>query len=98
MNLKNNFNGGVGVPIVLTETGEHYGANINGSPWMALMTAWCDTNGISMVAFRYNTSAGLYTANGGDLNLCTAVNNSVIPNYSGGYGQFMWNWFTTHAP
>ena len=98
--LKNTFNGNVGVPVILTETGEHYGAvgTIYGSPWMALMTSWCDTNGISMVAFRYNTGSGLYQTNGGDLTLATAAANNVIPNYSGGYGQFMWNWFTTHAP
>lgn len=97
--LKNTFNGGAGVPIIITETGEHGGANIaNKSPWMSALTSWADTNGISLIAFNYNTGNGWYHANGSDLMLTTNAGVGVSPNYANGYGAFMWNWFTTHAP
>jgi len=97
--LKTTFNSNAGVPIIITETGEHGGANIsNNSPWMSALTSWADTNGVSLLGFNYNTANGWYFANGGDLMLCTNAAPATVPNYANGYGAFMWNWFTTHAP
>ena len=97
--LKTTFNSNAGVPVIITETGEHGGANIvNKSPWMAALTSWADTNGISLLGFNYNTGSGWYHANGSDLMLCTNAAPATVPNYANGYGAFMWNWFTTHAP
>jgi len=89
--LKNTFNG-IGVPICITETGEHSGTGVSGSPWMAAQTAWCDDNGVSLICFCYNPSPGWYNAEGWDLQLVT-VDHQPTP----GYGEFMYNWFTTHA-
>jgi hypothetical protein len=83
-----------GVPVVITETGEHYGTGISGSPWMSALTSWCDTNGISLLAFAYTPSNGWTNINaGGDFGLVDA-NHNPTP----GYGTFMYNWFTTHSP
>ena len=89
--LKNTFNG-IGVPICITETGEHSGTGVTGSPWMAAQTAWCDDNNVSLLCFCYNPSAGWYNPDGWDLQLVT-VDHQPTP----GYGAFMYNWFTTHA-
>jgi len=89
--LKNTFNG-IGVPICITETGEHSGAGVSGSPWMAAQTAWCDDNGVSLLSFCYNPSPGWYNPSGWDLALVD-VNHVPTP----GYGEFMYKWFTTHA-
>jgi hypothetical protein len=95
--LKTTFNGGT--PVIITETGEHGGANIaNKSPWMNALTGWADTNGISLLAFNYNTGNGWYWPNGSDLMLTVNSSPSLNPNYANGYGAWMWNWFTTHAP
>jgi hypothetical protein len=90
--LKNTFNGGAGVPIVITETGEHTGAGIVGAPWLSALTAWCDTNGVSLSAFSYNPNGGWYNANGWDFGLIQA-NHTPQP----GAGQFMFNWMSNHA-
>jgi hypothetical protein len=82
-----------GVPVVITETGEHYGNGITGSPWMSALTSFCDTNGISLVVHAYTPSRGWTDLNGGDFSLVDA-NHIPTP----GYGAFMYNWFTTHAP
>jgi hypothetical protein len=89
--LKNSFNG-IGVPICITETGEHTGAGVSGSPWMAAMTSWCDTNGVSLCCFAYNPSSGWYLSTGWDY---TLVTSDAKP--SPGYGEFMYKWFTNHA-
>jgi hypothetical protein len=88
--LKNTFNG-IGVPICITETGEHSGTGVSGSPWMAAQTAWCDDNGVSLLCFCYNPSSGWYDDAGWDLALAT-VDHKPTP----GYGEFMFNWFTRH--
>jgi hypothetical protein len=88
--LKNTFNG-VGVPVCITETGEHTGAGIAGSPWMAALTTWADDNGVSLLCFCYNPSPGWYRDTGWDLALAT-VDHRPTP----GYGEFMFNWFTRH--
>jgi hypothetical protein len=95
-----------GYPVCITETGEHTGGdgnssytNIQGSPWMKALTAWCDTNGVSLVCFAYlpTTNGSWYNVAGYDYTLCYA--GSATPhNPSFGYGQFMYNWFTNHAP
>jgi hypothetical protein len=82
-----------GVPVVITETGEHYGTGISGSPWMTALTSWCDTNGISLVAYAYTPSNGWTDLNGGDFSLVDGDHNPTP-----GYGTFMYNWFTTHSP
>jgi hypothetical protein len=79
-----------GVPVVITETGEHYGTGISGSPWMSALTSFCDANGISLVAYAYTPAAGWTDMSGGDFSL--ADGNNPTP----GYGAFMYNWFTTH--
>ncbi len=81
------------VPVVITETGEHFGTGVSGSPWMAALTSFCDTNGISMVCYAYTPSAGWTDLSGGDYGLVDG-NHNPTP----GYGAFMYNWFTTHAP
>jgi hypothetical protein len=80
-----------GVPVVITETGEHYGTGVSGSPWMTALTSWCDTNGISLVAYAYTPSNGWTDLSGGDYSLVDG-NHNPTP----GYGTFMYNWFTTH--
>jgi hypothetical protein len=89
--LKNTFNG-IGVPICITETGEHTGNGVSGSPWMAALTAWADDNGVSLSAFAYNPSGGWYIGNGWDY---TLVQSDHTP--TPGYGEFMYKWYTTHA-
>lgn len=94
----------VGYPVVITETGEHTGTGIVGSPYMAALTAWADTNGVSIVAFAYtpSTNTSWYNSLGYDFGL-TMIPNTVTgsPPHrppSPGYGQFMFNWFSGHAP
>ena len=82
-----------GVPVVITETGEHYGTGVSGSPWMSALTTFCDTNGISLVAYAYTPSNGWTDLNGGDFSLADG-NHHPTP----GYGAFMYNWFTHHNP
>ena len=93
-----------GYPLVITETGEHTGTGIVGSPYMAALTAWADTNGVSIVAFAYtpSTNTSWYNSLGYDFGL-TMIPNTVTgsPPHrppSPGYGQFMFNWFSGHAP
>jgi hypothetical protein len=82
-----------GVPVVITETGEHYGTGVSGSPWMAALTSFCDANDISLVAYAYTPSNGWTDLSGGDYSL---VDGNHVP--TPGYGAFMFNWYTTHAP
>ena len=82
-----------GVPVVITETGEHYGTGVSGSPWMSAMTSWSDANGISVVAYAYTPSAGWVDLKGADFSVIDG-NDHPTP----GYGEFMYNWYTTHAP
>jgi hypothetical protein len=93
--LKNTFNSNTGVPIFITETGEHSGTGIVGSPWMSAMTSWCDTNGVSIISFCYNPVPGFYSAYGTQQVLTNGTD--TLPNYSPGYGAFVYNWTTTHA-
>ncbi len=88
-----------GYPVVITETGEHTGTGIVGSPYMAALTAWCDDNDIGMVCFAYTPAGSWYNSKGRDFDL-------ALPNLTGsppyraptpGYGQFMFNWFSKHA-
>jgi hypothetical protein len=79
-----------GVPVVITEVGEHYGTGISGSPWMSALTSFCDANGISLVAYAYTPAGGWTDMSGGDYSL--ADGSTPTP----GYGAFMYNWFTTH--
>jgi hypothetical protein len=90
--LKSSFNA-IGVPICITETGEHTGKGVSGSPWMAALTTWCDQNGISLLSFCYNPADGWYSPLGADFAL---ILSDGTP--SPGYGTFMFNWFTRHAP
>jgi hypothetical protein len=88
-----------GVPVVITETGEHTGTGISGSPWMAKMTSWCDANDISLLAYSYNPSPGWYDATGYDFALALpTLTNGLYHTPTPGYGEFMFNWFTTHSP
>ncbi len=80
-----------GVPVVITETGEHYGAGVSGSPWMSALTAFCDAHGISLIAYAYTPSFGWTDLKGGDFSL---VDGDHKP--TPGYGVFMYNWFTGH--
>ena len=81
-----------GVPVVITETGEHYGTGVSGSPWMAALSSWCDTNGISLVTYAYTPSNGWTNLDGADYSLVDG-NHNPTP----GYGAFMYDWFTTHT-
>ncbi len=81
-----------GVPLFITETGEHTGSGINGSPLMAKMTAWCDANQISFQPYSYNPTPGWYNKSGYDFALAMS-DSTPTP----GYGKFMWNWFTSHS-
>jgi len=94
--LKNTFNGNLGVPIVITETAEHGGTGIVGSPWISAITAWADANGISILPFCYNPVAGWYNALGFDnvLTNGTDTPNNACP----GYGAAVYHWSTTHRP
>jgi hypothetical protein len=82
-----------GVPVVITETGEHYGTGISGSPWMSALTSWCDANGFSLVAYAYTPSYGWTDLKGGDFSLADGGHHPTP-----GYGAFMYNWYTTHDP
>ena len=86
-----------GCPLVITETGEHSGTGINGSPWMSAMTSWCDTNGVSMVCFAWVPT--FYSTLGCDFVMVENVVDTPISSLtpSPGYGAFMYNWFTTHS-
>jgi hypothetical protein len=90
--LKQTFNSNAGVPIVITETGEHTGTGIVGAPWLSALTSWCDTNGISFSSFSYNPNGGWYNANGWDFGLIQA-NHTPQP----GAGQFIYNWMSNHV-
>lgn len=81
------------VPIVITETGEHTGTGIVGAPMMAQLTQWCDTNGISLVAYAYTPNAGWYDVHGYDFSSMLSTHSP-----SPGYGVFMDGWFRNHAP
>jgi hypothetical protein len=79
--------------VVITETGEHYGAGVSGSPWMSVVTSFCDANDISLVVYAYTPSDAWTDLKGGDFSLADG-NHNPTP----GYGAFMYNWFTTHSP
>jgi hypothetical protein len=87
------------VPVVITETGEHTGTGIVGSPMMGQLTQWCDTNGVSLVAYAYTPNAGWYDVHGYDFSaaLSTSTGSPTYRTPSPGYGVFMYNWFTTHS-
>jgi hypothetical protein len=86
-----------GVPVVITETGEHTGSGVSGSPWMSKLTSWCDANGISLVAYSYNPSPGWNDARGYDFALALpTLTNGFYHTPTPGYGEFMFNWFTAH--
>ena len=91
-----------GVPVVITEVGEHAGTGIVGAPWMSAMTSWCDSNNISLLCYSYNPTPGWYNANGSDYALAlSSTSGSGAGTHrtpTPGYGQFMYNWFTTHSP
>ena len=93
--LKNTFNS-IGIPIVITETAEHSGNGIAGSPWIAAQTAWADANGVSILPFSYGPVPGFYNQYGQDNHLDNGTDTPL--NYNPGYGQFVYNWSTTHAP
>jgi hypothetical protein len=87
-----------GYPVSITETGEHTGTGIVASPWMAELTSWADTNGISFVTYAYTPSAGWFNAQGYDFTLAL-LSTTGSPSHhtpSPGYGVFMFNWFSTH--
>jgi hypothetical protein len=90
-----------GYPVCITETGEHTGTGIAGSPYMASLTSWCDANGIGLVAYTYTPSAGWYDPQGYDFSLVLTSLSGSSPNQyrtpSPGYGQFMFKWFTNHS-
>jgi hypothetical protein len=88
-----------GYPVVITETGEHTGNGISGSPYMAAMTAWCDANEIGLLCFAYTPAASWYNAKGGDFDLAlpTLTGSPPYRAPTPGYGQFMFNWFSKHA-
>jgi hypothetical protein len=90
-----------GYPVCITETGEHTGTGIVGSPYMALLTSWCDANDISLVAYTYTPSAQWYNPQGYDYCLVLSTLSGSAPNQyrtpSPGYGDFMFRWFTNHA-
>ncbi len=82
-----------GYPVVMDEEGEHTGTGIVGSPWMANLTSWADTNGISLVAYAYTPSGGWYNVNGYDFSLELSTHT-----YTPGFGAFFYNWTSTHSP
>lgn len=86
------------VPIVITETGEHTGTGIVGAPMMSALTAWCDANGASLVAYAYTPNVGWFDVKGYDFScaLSTATSGHRTP--SPGYGVVMYNWLSSHAP
>jgi len=81
-----------GVPVVITEAGEHYGTGITGSPWMAALTSFCDANGFSLVTYAYTPNNQWTDLNGGDFSL---ADGDHVP--TPGYGTFMYKWFTNHS-
>jgi hypothetical protein len=89
-----------GYPVCITETGEHTGTGIVGSPYMAQLTSWCDSNGISMVAYSYTPSPEWYDTQGYDyslaLNTLSGSGSNQYRTPSPGYGEFMFAWFTKH--
>jgi hypothetical protein len=91
-----------GYPLVIDETGEHTAASgIQGSPWMQNLTAWADLNGVSFVPFYWSpNNAFNYNAKGCDFLICnsTLTGSPQYRSPSPGYGQFMFTWYTSHAP
>ena len=91
-----------GYPVVISETGEHTGTGIVGSPYMAAITNWADVNGISILAFAYTptpTNTGWYNYKGYDFGLTSVPNTVGAGGYrtlSPGYGQFYFNWTAGH--
>jgi hypothetical protein len=86
------------VPIIITETGEHTGTGIVGAPMMSALTAWCDANGASLVAYAYTPNAGWYDVHGYDFSCALSTATSGYRTPSPGYGQVMFPWFVNHAP
>jgi hypothetical protein len=88
-----------GYPVALTETGEHTGTGIVGAPWMAELTSWADTNGISVVTYAYTPNIGWFNAQGYDFTLAlSTLTGGAYRTPSPGYGVFMFNWLSTHSP
>ena len=88
---------GRGAPVVITETGDHYGAGVVGSPFMKAFTSWCDANGVGLIVEGYLPSNGWSDVpGGGENNIVYTVGSTRPP--TPGYGAFMYNWFVTHTP
>jgi hypothetical protein len=87
------------VPIIITETGEHTGTGIVGAPMMSQLTAWCDTNNVSLVSYAYTPTGGWYDIHGYDFSeALSAVTGGSYHTPSPGFGVVMYNWRSTHAP
>jgi hypothetical protein len=90
-----------GYPVVMTETGEHTGSSvIVGSPYMKELTNWADTNGISMLPFALVENGSFGFSSGGCdfyINIAGTTGSPPYITPSPGYGQFMFQWFSSHA-
>jgi hypothetical protein len=89
-----------GYPVCITETGEHVGTGIVGSPYMAYATAQADAYGFGFVCFAWVPLAAYgFSVNGCDfyLNDGTLTGTPQYRKPSSGYGAFMYPWFTNHA-
>jgi hypothetical protein len=87
------------VPIIITETGEHTGTGIVGSPMMSQLTQWCDTNNISLITYAYTPTGGWFDIHGYDFSeVLSTITGGLYHTPSPGYGVVMYNWRSTHAP
>jgi len=88
---------GRGCPLFIGETGGHYAAGQSAvEPYIQMLTAWCDSNNVSITIEGYATSNGWSSeAYGGDQNL---VYNGTTPLKLPGVGTAYFNWSSNHAP
>jgi hypothetical protein len=90
------------VPIVVTETGEHTGTGIVGSPMINSMLSFFDTNGLSMVAYAYTPNGGWYDVQGYDFSMAlsgsTTDGTGTYRTPSPGFGVVYHSWTANHAP
>jgi hypothetical protein len=76
-----------GIPVILTETGEHNAAGTVGAPLMGKLLPWADTNGISVLGWGFNPWGN--------------PDNVLIKDTTGtptdGYGKAFHDWLVNHG-